>query len=325
VSMIAAHRDRSRGSHSLAISLCLAVMVATLIPAGPAVAEHECTEEVETLPNGKVKIIRVCEPHEGGADGGGDGGAGGPVVTCEQIYWPLGTEPPDDRVVDGGPFYWWRGIEIREDGSTWGEGHFHCTNQDTGEEFEASWWVCFLACDGGGGPDPEEVLDGLLQQAVARVDPPPPGIRHTFDQPADDGTIRAIVNAETWWWAEADHSPILEADADGPVWARVTATPGPLTIDPGDGSDTLECLGVGLPYNRHLSYYDQVPGEARGACVHVYRDVAEAVSATMSITWTLTYEGFAPGLGNVSGTLAPITREQTATFPVKEIQSLIVR
>lgn len=33
-------------------------------------------------------------------------------------------------------------------------------------------------------------------------DPPLPGLRHTFDQPADDGTVRAIVRAETWWWAE---------------------------------------------------------------------------------------------------------------------------
>ena len=45
----------------------------------------------------------------------------------------------------------------------------------------------------------------------------------------------------------------------------------------------------------------------------------------MSVTWTLAYEGFAPGLGAVSGSLGAQSREQTATFSVKEIQSVIVR
>ena len=154
----------------------------------------------------------------------------------------------------------------------------------TGEEFDANWWVCYLNCDAEStGPTWSDVLDGLLEQAYARVDHPKPGIRHTFDQPADDGTIRAIVRAETWWWAES-YSPVVEEDSDGPVWVRVTATPGPLTIDPGDGSGTFQCDGPGLPYNRNLSYYDQIPGEPRGACVHVYEQVADSVTATLSIT-----------------------------------------
>lgn len=319
-------RPGPRGSTTLVAGLAMVGVIAAMLalPAIPAGAEHECTEEVITLPNGKVKIIRVCEPHDD--DGGGGGGSEDtPNVTCEQGYWPPGTEPSDDAPIDGGPYLWWRDIEEREDGSVWGEGYFYCTNLDTDETFEDSWWVCYAACDGAGDPGPEDVLDGLIQQAVERVDPPLPGLRHTFDQPADDGTIRAVVNAETWWWAEADHAPIVETDADGPVWVRVTATPGPLTVDPGDGSDPVACRGLGLPYNRNQSYYDQVPGEPRGACVHVYERVAESVTATMSVTWTVTYEGFAPGFGNVSGALEPQVRTQAATFPVKEIQSVIVR
>jgi hypothetical protein len=315
-------RSRSRGTSIQSSCLAILVAVTALIAVSvrPAAAEHECTEEVVTLPNGKVKIIRVCDPHD---DGGGGGGGDAPTVTCEQTYWPLGTEPSDGTVT-GGPFLWYRAIEVREDGSIWGEGYFICTNLDTAEVFEDSWWVCYAAC-GGGGPVPGDVLDGLLQEAVARVNPPLPGLRHTFDQPADDGTTRAIVNAETWWWAEADHTSIVQLDTDGPVWVRVTASPGPLTVDPGDGSHVLQCPGLGVPYNRDQSYWDQVPGEPRGACVHVYERSDESVTARMTMTWTLTYEGFAPGLGNVSGALAPQTREQTATFAVKEIQSVIVR
>ena len=314
--------------------LLVAAVVATgtvVVAAPPAAADH-CTPYVEPDPDGPgTRIVRPCGPgtdaNSGHDDesGDGSGGGGGSDVTCEQTYWPPGTEPEDPGEADGGPFYWWRDIETREDGGTWGHGFFECTNHDTGEEFDANWWVCYLNCDSEStGPSWSDVLDGLLQQAYARVDLPLPGIRHTFDQPADDGTIRAIVLAETWWWAE-NYDPVVEEDSDGPVWVRVTATPSPLTIDPGDGSGTFQCDGPGLAYNRNLSYYDQIPGEPRGACVHVYERVADSVTASMSITWTVTWQGFAPGLGPVSGSLGALTSEQIATFPVKEIQSVIVR
>lgn len=56
-----------------------------------------------------------------------------------------------------------------------------------------------------------------------------------------------------------------------------------------------------------------------------YEQVADSVTATMRVTWSLAYEGFAPGLGSVTGSLGTQTREETATFPVREIQSVIVR
>lgn len=320
----------TRGPSALVV---LSMVVASAVGLShPAAADH-CTPYLEPDPDGPgTRIVRPCGPGTDAGSGHGDedeegpGGGGDSAVTCEQTYWPSGTEPSDDAPVTGGPHLWWRDIEEREDGSVWGHGYFHCTNTETDEEFDADWWVCYENCSSESpGPTWEEVFDGLLQDAYSRVDIPLPGIRHTFDQPADDGTIRAIVKAETWWWTEMGLSPIVEADTDGPVWVRVTATPGDLTIDPGDGSAVLECEGSGLAYNRNVSYYDQVPGELRGACVHVYQRVAESVTATMSITWTVTYEGFAPGLGNVSGTLEPETREESATFPVKEIQSVIVR
>ncbi|WP_370327139.1 hypothetical protein [Euzebya sp.] len=115
------------------------------------------------------------------------------------------------------------------------------------------------------------------------------------------------------------------ADAsDGAISVRVTATPGALEIDPGDGSGSFACTSQ-LAYDPNTSYYDQVPGEPRGACVHVYQQVLDEVTATMSVTWTVTYDGFAPELGSLSGSLGTQTRQQTATFPVKEIQSVIVR
>lgn len=312
---------RSRRPRRLAKSsttLVLAVAAALAGPvlgAPPAMGDHVCTTVEVPIPGG-VHIIEECAPHEGGGE---DDGASNDV-SCEQTIWPLGTEQVGG--LDGGPWLWWREIERHEDGSVWGEGYFRCTNSETGETFESSWWVCYADC--GGGDPGSEPLDGLLQEALAQVNPPLPGVRHTFDRPAEDGTVRAVVNAETWWWADGSYSAIVRVDSDGPVWVRVTATPGPVRVDPGDGSEVLECAAPGLPYNHEQSYWDQVPGEPRGACVHVYEEAAESVTATMSVTWTVTYEGFAPGIGNVSGALAPMIRQQTVTFAVKEIQSVIV-
>ena len=296
--------------HRMAPTL-LAILIAVaavLLSAVPAAAEHDCTVVEVPLPGGGYELVRECPPHE---DAGGGGGGSG--VTCERsVVLPGAGHLVDDQGRVTLPV-----LYVCSDGSEWEQ------------------WECIPefnpdppgpACDSGDGDEDleQQAFDGLLQRAVAKVDPPLPGLRHTFDQPADDGTIRAIVQSETWWWAEGALEPITINDADGPVWVRVTATPGVLEIDPGDGSGTLACTSQ-LAYNRNLSYYDQVPGEPKGACVHVYEQLFDEVTATMSVTWTLTYEGFAPGLGAVSGSLGTQTREQTATFPVKEIQSVIVR
>ena len=288
---------------AMVLALVLAVAVVQL-PALPAAAEHNC-HTVEIPVPGGYRLIRECPPH--GSEGGG---AGGSSVTCQKFVRLDGTGGWDERGRVLRPV-----VHVCSDGT------------------ESERLACIPAlnpdppgppCESGEETDYQEVFDGLLQQAAARVDIPAPGLRHTFDQPADDGTIRAIVRAETWWWSEASQEPVSVTDEDGPVRVSVTATPGALKIDPGDGSPTLTCSRQ-LAYNHNLSYYDQVPGEPKGACVHVYEDVFDQVTATMSVTWTVTYEGSAPGLGAVSGSLGPQTREQTATFPVKEIQSVVVR
>jgi hypothetical protein len=300
--------------HRVAPSLLaiLLVVAAVLGSAAPAAADHDCTVVEVPLSGGGYELVRECAPHEDAGEDAGEGGGGGSGVICERsVLLPGAGHLIDDQGRVTLPV-----LYVCSDGSDWEQ------------------WECIpefnpdppgpTCGSGDGDEDPAQAFDGLLQRAVAKVDPPLPGLRHTFDQPADDGTIRAIVQAETWWWAEGALEPVTINDADGPVWVRVIATPGVLEIDPGDSSGTLTCMSQ-MAYNRNLPYDDQVPGEPKGACVHVYKEVFDEVIATMSVTWTLTYEGFAPGLGAVSGSLGPQTREQTAAFPVKEIQSVIVR
>jgi hypothetical protein len=298
-------RPRTGRVGAAALSVLLTV-AATLLIAWPAAAEHECIVVEVPLPGGGYRLVRECRPHEGGGSGGGGSG-----VTCERFV-----------VLEG------YGHVFDEQGRRIRPVRYVCSD---GTEWQR--WECIPGlnpdppgppCDSGADEDLRAVFEGLLQQATARVDVPLPGLRHTFDQPADDGTIRAIVRAETWWWSESALEPIEVHDQDGPVWVRVTATPGGLWIDPGDGSGSFTCASQ-LAYNRNRSYYDQVPGEPRGACVHVYEHPHEAVTATMSVSWTVTYQGFAPGMGGRSGSLGTQTGEEAVTFPVKEIQSVIVR
>ena len=295
-----------------AIAVGLVMLVAAvLLPAAPGLASHVCEERPVELPGGGYEITRVCPGHGSQGGGGGGSGGGGSGVTCERYI----------RLENIGHVYDDQGRTLRpvvyvcSDGSTWEQ------------------WECIPglnpdppgpACDSGAGPSPAELFAALLQRAAARVDIPLPGLRHTFDQPADDGTIRAVVRAETWWWTDAPLEPVVVDDQDGPIWVSVTATPGALEIDPGDGSGTLTCTSQ-LAYNHNVSYHDQVPGEPRGACVHVYEQVFDEVAATMSVTWTIAYEGFAPGLGAQSGSLGTQTRDQSTAFPVKEIQSVVAR
>lgn len=291
--------------------------VALLAIAIPGNADSHC-RRVVIVEAGKVTAIWVCDPLDDGGDEG-RGGGGGDESDCETVLAD-GPEP----IIEGpnGEVY---------------QLHVRICDGRPDDYF----YVCVANC-GGDEPTPPEIFDGLLMKATAQADPPLPGMRSSFDQPAHDGDVRAVVNAESWWWAES--TTTIEAyDEDGPVWVRVTASAERMEIDPGDGSDLIvalppdnpdfdeqaDCPLPGVAYNRNQSYYDQVPGEERGACVHVYEERADEVTATMTVTWTLTYEGFLPGAGpgnpNVSGTVGPQEREQTLSFPVKEIQSVIVR
>lgn len=312
----------------------VAIMLVLIAASGAGAQEQNCRWERRQVSPGVFKLVLVCD----------GGGGGGPVTPP-----PIGDDPPDndegpppaDPVGDlpPQPVCTDQGAnapdadslfrEVRADGSTWVQHLFRCEYPD-GRVATETRMICIDNCPaadpGGGGPAPVPVwrsVPDLRLEALGKVDPSEPGVRHSFDAPAESGDVRAIVLAEQWWWAEGQLQPISGRAADGPVWVEVTATPGDMLIDPGDGSGSLSCATPGVAYNRNVSYYDQTPGEPRGACVHVYESLSEAMTATMSITWTVTWEGFTPVSGAVSGTLDPIVRSQSVTFPVREIQSVI--
>lgn len=293
---------------AMVVTMAVVVGVLVALPASAACTVEEITDPV----TGEVVLRETCagEGDEGGGGGDSESGDGGSGITCTQEYWPSPPEPL---------FTWWRSIEDRGEDGIWGEGTYSCSDGST-----RSWTSCYVRCNAAPEPDWQAQLDALVLEAVDRVDPPLPDARHSFDQPAADGEVRAVVQAEVWWWAEAPFEPVVVDDRDGPVWVEVTASPGELTIDPGDGSSSFTCPAPGVAWNRNQSYYDQVPGAERGACVHVYERTADSVTATMTVDWSLSYRGFAPAVGNVTGTLPAVSRQQQFSFPVRELQSVIV-
>ncbi len=292
--------------------------------------DPDCRVVVRDRVTGELKIIYTC-----GGDGEpdvpppGDPGNGG---DADRPADPVADGPDEPHPVCndvGAVAPGSRSQELRADGSVWERHLFRCEQPD-GTITTENRMVCMSGCpapdpSGGGGPARPSYrsVPDLRLEALGKVDPPLPEVRHSFDQVAESGDVRAIVLAEQWWWLESPPAPVTARAEDGPVWVEVTATPGEMVLDPGDGSGPLTCEAPGVAYDIDVSYYDQVPGEPKGACVHVYEQTSEAMTATVSMSWEFAWEGSTPSSGAMSGTMAPIARSESVTFPVREIQSVI--
>lgn len=315
------------------VRILVAAVALVLVVPSLAAAQGRCrTERVEVTP-GVFVLREICtgtgdpdipRPTDGGdrRDGGDVDRPADPVVDRPDVPQPVCN--------DLGPIAPGSGRETRDDGSVWERRLFRCESP-RGVLTTENRLVCVSSCpaasdqsDGGGPPPPAyRSVPDLRLEALGKVDPSMPEVRHSFDQVAESGDVRAIVLAEQWWWLESPPAPVTARAEDGPVWVEVTATPGEMVLDPGDGSGPLTCEAPGVAYDIDVSYYDQIPGEPRGACVHVYEQTSEATTATVSMSWEFAWEGSTPSSGAMSGTMAPIARSESVTFPVREIQSVI--
>ncbi len=120
-----------------------------------------------------------------------------------------------------------------------------------------------------------------------------------------------LVGVATWFWV-ADPSPISASASLPGVSATVTATPGTLRLDLGDGT-SLDCPGRGTPYD---------PGRSSKAqqtdCSHVYDlygDPTVVATLDWAVTWTATT--------GESGTLPTISRSTSLPLHVEEAQAVV--
>jgi hypothetical protein len=165
-----------------------------------------------------------------------------------------------------------------------------------------------LYADGG-----ELTTKDLADQAYAELSPPVLAI----------GTApigrEGLVGLPEWFWIDANDYQTLQATvALAGLSATVTAKPGPLVINPGDGQGSFTCPGPGTPYNTS----EPASGQ-QSACTFLYPQPSagqpgNVFRVSISVTWTATWTG-SDGAG---GTLTPITRTTTIALPIAQAETV---
>jgi hypothetical protein len=253
-------------------------------------------EEVPGISGGVSYHVR-CVQTWNGSPGGGGGGGGGPVEDTCHLKEALETQA---KMPPGVTRY-----------AMWCEGPTLCQLHDppteaTPEEIarygklQPPASVVETFCFNPVIPDPGGyvlAIGGVQtpRQLLARADEaygnlrPPPAVPQT-----SPGTP-SVVQLDTWFWlpvAEFDPAvPVRGSSADGMV---ALATPQSTTWDPGDGTETIQCAGAGIPY----------AAGAASTCTHIYRKASfspqptrdpkgnPAYLATVTRTYVLRYEFF---------------------------------
>lgn len=152
--------------------------------------------------------------------------------------------------------------------------------------------------------NPDPVLT-LLEQAAATLSIPLPNIATT---PPRGGT--QLVGLPVWFWS-TNHQPTSATASITDLSATITAIPGPLAIDMGDGT-TLICPTGGTPYKPAL------PSSSQSSDCSAPYDRNATYTVTASVTWTLTWTA----TNGQSGTLPAATRTTTFTLAVQQAQGV---
>jgi hypothetical protein len=154
----------------------------------------------------------------------------------------------------------------------------------------------------------------LAEQAYANLSPPTLSVG-TAPPSGQDG----LVGLPEWFWIDAANYLTLSRTVSlAGLSATVTAKPGPLVINPGDGQASFTCPGPGAQYNAAES-----AGSQQSDCTFLYTQPSlgqpgNEFTVTVSVTWTATWTGS----GGTGGTLAPITRTTTIQLPIAQAETV---
>jgi hypothetical protein len=263
-----------------------AVIILQAVPASATAPPPGC--RVVRTPTGWVVI---CGNGGGGPGGGGSGGGGGGSTdTCKLFPLPAGY--PDPYPAPKGEKWMWIVCQVVE---------------QTGLVL-----VPVGATNGNPGITPQQ----LLQWALANLSVPVPA---PFTAPPRGRA--GLVGLPEWVWLPArEWRPVSAQVSVGPVWAKVTAVPGKMTISPGGGLPATSCTGPGTAYDRRLAASAQ-----HTDCSYTYAQSSDlqpghAYQASVTVTWTATWTGS----GGAGGVVNPPLQE-TTNFPVRiaEGQALV--
>lgn len=154
----------------------------------------------------------------------------------------------------------------------------------------------------------------LADEAYAELSPPALSVG-TAPPSGRDG----LVGLPEWFWiGAADYQTLSRTVTQAGLSATVTAKPGPLVINPGDGQPSFSCPAPGTPYNP-----SELAGSQQSDCTHLYTrpsagQPGNEFSISVSVTWSATWTG----TGSTGGTLGPITRTTTIELTIAQAESV---
>lgn len=160
---------------------------------------------------------------------------------------------------------------------------------------------------GGGAP----AVVGVRERAVERLVLPTPRIEVN---PADP-----VVHVETWLWVEGfGWGAVSESASAGGVTATVTATPGRVIWDMGNGEQVV-CEGPGTAYDG-----GRPAAEQHTDCSYVYRHTSAGqpdgvYQVTATVYWELTWTVAGASGG---GWLPAMSTSSTSWVRVDELQAV---
>jgi hypothetical protein len=184
---------------------------------------------------------------------------------------------------------------------------------EEGQDFVAVVW---RGAPPAGADGPAVTAAELAQQARALLKVPKPRFQRSPDQSfTDAGTPITWVNLWTWYWTtETSWRPTSKTASLGDVSATVTATPQTMTFKPGNGKPPVTCPGPG----RAWTETDGNAAPSDGGCAYRYTRPSDRVTATLSIRWSVAWEGS----DGTSGQLPAMTTQTSDSFAVQQIQTV---
>lgn len=151
----------------------------------------------------------------------------------------------------------------------------------------------------------------LARQALAEVATPGCAMRTS---PAPDVTV---VQIETWLWLDCAWQPISATAGVPGLSATVTATPGDVVWDMGDGEQAT-CGGPGVVWDPTIPAEDQST-----YCSHAYRRSSSGrPDGTYTVTATVSWSVSWSATNGEGGSLPAVSRSSSMPIRVGEVQAL---
>ena len=257
-------------------------------------ADEETPDYATGVGNGGVVEAGVNGPSSSGGGGGGGGGNAlpGPATFGPACTWtPItlanspgtGEAPPEGGDADtqftndAGELGWYR--------------------KCPGTPLESVWTTPAV--------DPITLVPGASARARAQLPLPAPDM-----SPA--AGVGSVVNLGLWLAIDDPGTTVARATL-GTSWAEVEGKFDHVTIDPGDGSDPIECEGFGTPY----PVGSEDPGE--GPCGYTYLQRTSDDDPNQ-MTYTITYRLKWSTSDGRAGSLGTYERAITFDYDIDEIQ-----